>query len=253
MRRAPYRIPWGYREELRAQIAELMSEGMIRHSTSAWNSPALFVSRADRLVPRLCCDFRSLNVHTKKNASPLARIDELLLRLGKAKRFTKLDLKSGFHQIPLDEKSREYTAFSTPEGQYEWCVIPFGITNGPSTCVAIMSQIFERLEGIVAIYVDDLVIFSDNEERHIVDIETVLNNLKEFGLVLHPKKCEFNQIAVTFAGYHIKEGEISATHEQVDKLSSFPRPKTVRETDRKPLTHLQTQRSLNARHELVVR
>lgn len=229
---APYRIPWGYRQELRKQIKELLDKGLIRHSDSPWSAPALFVPKKDQLVPRLCCDFRHLNAVTRKNAHPLPRIDELLIKLRGGRIFSKIDLKSGFHQIPLTEECKEMTAFSTAEGHYEWTVLPFGVTNGPSTFVTVMNKVFEGMEGFVAVYIDDIAVFSATEEEHTRHLQAVFDRLRMYGLIAHPRKCSFAQTSITFAGYFVQNEEIRATHEHIDKLQTFPKPRTIKQLQR---------------------
>ena len=153
--------------ELRTQLTELIDQGFIRPSSSPWGAPVLFVTKKDGAM-RLCVDYRALNRLTVKNSYPLPRIDDILDQLSTAKYFTKIDLRSGYHQIRLDEESIPLTAFRTRYGHFEFQVLPFGLTNAPATFMSLMNEVFsEYLDIFVIVYLDDILVYSDTWEEHL--------------------------------------------------------------------------------------
>ncbi|GBG68144.1 hypothetical protein CBR_g2695 [Chara braunii] len=154
-----YRMSEEELEVLRAQLDDLLAKGWIRPSSSPYGAPILFVRKKNKDL-RLCIDYRKLNAQTVKNAGPLPRIDDLLERLGGAKYFSKLDLKSGYHQISIQPNDRYKTAFKTRYGHFEWVVMPFGLTNAPATFQAAMTNEFRAmLDRFVLVYLDDILRF----------------------------------------------------------------------------------------------
>ena len=143
---------------------------------SPWGAPVLFVTKKDESL-RLCVDYRSLNRFTVKNSYPLPRIDDILDQIGGAKYFTKIDLKQGYHQIRLDEESIPLTAFRTKFGHYEYAVLPFGLTNAPATFVSLMNDVMsDFLNSFVAVYLDDILIYSIAFEEYADHIKKVYRN-----------------------------------------------------------------------------
>ncbi|GBG60491.1 hypothetical protein CBR_g5665 [Chara braunii] len=144
---------------LRAQLDDLLEKGWIRPSSLPYGAPVLFVRKKNKDL-QLCIDYRKLNAQTIRNAGPLPRIDDLLERLGGAKFFSKLDLKSGYHQLDIRKEDRYKTAFKTRYGRFEWLVMPFGFTNAPSTFQAAMTTEFRHmLDRYVLIYLDDILVY----------------------------------------------------------------------------------------------
>ncbi|GBG69807.1 hypothetical protein CBR_g4636 [Chara braunii] len=155
-----YRMSEEEFEVLRAQLDDLLAKGWIRPSSSPYGAPFLFVRKKNKDL-RLCIDYRKLNAQTVKNAGPLPRLDDLLERLGGAKYFSKLDLKSGYHQISIRPNDRYKSAFKTRYGHFEWVVMPFGLTNAPTTFQAAMTNEFRAmLDRFVLVYLDDILYFS---------------------------------------------------------------------------------------------
>ncbi|GBG59639.1 hypothetical protein CBR_g49903 [Chara braunii] len=155
-----YRMSEEELEVLRTQLDDLLDKGWIRPSCSPYGAPVLFVRKENKDL-RLCIDYRKFNAQTVKNAGPLPRIDDLLERLGGATYFSKLDLKSGYHQIEIQPQDRYMTAFKTRYGHFEWVVMPFGLTNAPATFQATMTTKFrDLLDHSVLIYLDDILVYS---------------------------------------------------------------------------------------------
>ena len=161
----PYRLSPKEHEELQAQLDDLLAQGHIRPSTSPYGAPVLFVPKKDGRW-RMCVDYRALNRQTIRDRYLLPRIDDLLDRLGKARHFTTLDLASGYHQIAVKESDIPKTAFRTQRGQFEFIVMPFGVTNAPATFQRMMNSLFkEELDDFILVYLDDILIFSRTLQR----------------------------------------------------------------------------------------
>ena len=185
----------------------MQEDGVIQPSNSPWASAIVLVRKRNGKL-RICVDYRHLNSVTKPDAYPLPRIDYLLDQLGSAKYFTTLDLVSGYWQILVADDSIEKTAFTTPQGLFEFRVMPFGLTNAPAVFQRLMSRVLNGLNppggpDFVAIYIDDVLIFSWTLEDHLRHIEQVLDRLQSTGLKLQPTKCHFMCEQVEYLGHLI--------------------------------------------------
>ncbi|GBG71926.1 hypothetical protein CBR_g10862 [Chara braunii] len=185
---------------LRAQLDDLLAKGWIRPSCSPYGAPVLFVRKKNKDL-RLCIDYRKLNVQTIKNVGPLPRIDDLLERLGGAKYFSKLDLKSGYHQIEIQPRDRYKTAFKTRYGHFEWIVMPFGLTNAPTTFqAAMMTEFRDLLDHTLLIYLDDILVYSRTLDEH---LRAVLERLRIAKYMANRDKCEFAQQELEYLGHYV--------------------------------------------------
>ncbi|KAG7559449.1 Integrase catalytic core [Arabidopsis thaliana x Arabidopsis arenosa] len=181
--KAPYRMAPAEMAELKKQLEELLGKSFIRPSSSPWGAPVLFVKKKDGSF-RLCIDYRRLNRGTVKNKYPLPRIDELLDLLRGATWFSKIDLASVYHQIPIDEAVVRKTAFWTRYGHYEFVVMPFGLTNAPALFMRLMNGVFsEYLDEFVIIFIDDILVYSKSSKEHEVHLRVILKKLREQKLV----------------------------------------------------------------------
>lgn len=179
---------------------------------------------------RMCIDYRALNKVTIKNSSPLPRIDECLDRLQGASWFTTLDLKSGYHQIKIKESDVPKTAFNTRYGKFHWCVLPMGLSNSPPTFQAWMNELLgDCLDKYALVYLDDVCIFSKNEEEHKEHVKAVLDRLKNANLVVNSSKCHFAQRKLVFLGYEISSSGISPSSDKVEAVSNWPKPENVQQ------------------------
>jgi hypothetical protein len=152
--------------ELKDQIKELLEKGFIRPSSSPWGAPVIFVSKKNG-TQRLCVDYRALNEVIVKNKHPLPRIDDLLDQLCGACVFSKIDLRSGYHQLKIREYDIPKTAFVPRYGLYEYTVISFGLTNAPAYFMYLMNKVFmEYLDKFVVVFIDDILVYSRSEEEH---------------------------------------------------------------------------------------
>nr|ABA96440.2 retrotransposon protein, putative, Ty3-gypsy subclass [Oryza sativa Japonica Group] len=180
----PYRMAANELAEVKKQVDEQLQKGYIRPSTSPWGAPIIFVEKKDK-TKRMCVDYRALNEVTIKNKYPLPRIDDLFEfdQLKGAKVFSKIDLRSGYHQLRIREEDIPKTAFTTRYGLYECTVMSFGLTNAPAFFMNLMNKVFmEFLDKFVVVFIDDILIYSKSEEEHEQHLRLVLKKLKEHQL-----------------------------------------------------------------------
>nr|GFC88639.1 putative reverse transcriptase domain-containing protein [Tanacetum cinerariifolium] len=172
--KAPYRMAPVELKELKDQLQELLERGFIRPSVSPWGAPVLFVKKKDGSM-RLCIDYRELNKITIRHCYPLPRIDDLFDQLQGAMHFSKIDLRSGYHQLRVKEQDISKTAFRTRYGHYIFLVMPFGLINALAIFMDLMNQIFhEFLDKLVIVFIDDILVFSKSKEEHEDHLRTVL-------------------------------------------------------------------------------
>jgi hypothetical protein len=187
----PYRMPPKELAELKNQLQVLLDKGYIRPSSSPWGCPALFVKKKYGSL-RLCVDYRLLNAVTIKNKYPLPRIDILFDQLAGARVFSKIDLRSGYHQIKIRPCDIPKAAFSTRYGLYEFLVMSFGLTNAPAYFMFLMNSVFmTELDKFVVVFLDDILIYSKNEKEHAKHLRVVLQCLRDQKLYAKFSKCEF--------------------------------------------------------------
>jgi hypothetical protein len=209
-------------EELKKQLNDLLNHGFIRPSTSPYGSPVLFTKKKDGEL-RMCVDYRALNKQTVQNKYPLPRIDQLMDQLQDATIFSKLDLRSGYHQIRIEEDDIHKTAFRTRYGLYEFLVLPFGLTNAPATFMRLMNDIFrDELDSCVIIYLDDILIFSKDPQQHIVDLEKILAKLRAEKLYAKLSKCEFYKNELKFLGHVVSADGIKADPDKIRSIIEWP-------------------------------
>ena len=216
---------------MKAKLDELSAEGKIRRSTSAYGAPAFMIEQGGK--QRMVTNFVKLNEQTVTNATSLPHIDELIARLGKAKVFSKLDLTSGFHQVRMREEDIEKTGFTTPFGHYEWVVMPFGEKNAPATFVQLLNQLVlvDLVHDFIIVFVDDILVFSEDEDQHIEHVKAVLDRLADHELFINPDKCTWMVDEVDFLGYHLRAGEgaveLMIQENKVRAVTDWPVPKTI--------------------------
>ncbi|GBG68999.1 hypothetical protein CBR_g3698 [Chara braunii] len=216
-------------DELRRQLKELTEKGWIRPSTSPYGSPVLFVPKKGGTL-RMCIDYRGLNAITVKNTEPLPRIDDLLDRVQGCKYYSKIDLKSGYHQIAIRPEDQHKTAFLTRYGLYEFVVMPFGLCNAPGTFQHAMNRIFhDHLDKFVVVYLDDILIFSKSVEEHAKHVETVLSLLRQHKYKVNLEKCEFGRTKILYLGHEVSAEGIRPEDAKVASIRDWPRPQTVTE------------------------
>nr|AAD37020.1 putative retroelement pol polyprotein [Arabidopsis thaliana] len=227
--KAPYRMAPAEMAELKKQLEELLAKGFIRPSSSPWGAPVLFVKKKDGSF-RLCIDYRGLNKVTVKNKYPLPRIDELMDQLGGAQWFSKIDLASGYHQIPIEPTDVRKTAFRTRYGHFEFVVMPFGLTNAPAAFMKMMNGVFrDFLDEFVIIFIDDILVHSKSWEAHQEHLRAVLERLREHELFAKLSKFSFWQRSVGFLGHVISDQGVSVDPEKIRSIKEWPRPRNATE------------------------
>ncbi|GKA79246.1 putative reverse transcriptase domain-containing protein [Tanacetum coccineum] len=189
--RTPYRLAPSEMQELSNQLQELADRGFIRPSTSPWGAPVLFVKKKDGSF-RMCIDYRELNKLTIKNRYPLPRIDDLFDQLQGSSVYSKIDLRSGYHQLRVRDEDIPKTAFRTRYGHYEFQVMPFGLTNAPVVFMDLMNRVCKPyLDKFVIVFIDDILIYSRNKEEHANHLRIILELLRKEKLYAKFSKCEF--------------------------------------------------------------
>ena len=179
---------------------------------------------------RLCIDYRALNKITVWNRYPIPRIDDLLDQLRGAKYFSKIDLKSGYHQVPIEPSDVWKTAFKAKEGLFEWLVMPFGLTNAPATFMRMMDDILRPFtNSFVVVYLDDILIFSQTWEEHLHHIRQVLQTLRQHKLCANLEKCSFGMTQVQYLGYIIDEKGVHVDPSKIQVIRDWPAPTTLTE------------------------
>lgn len=220
-----YRTPHSSKTEINKQVQNLLVNDLIEPAMSNYNSPIILVPKKGNTKWRLCIDYRRLNKKLIADKFPLPRIDEILENLGKAKFFSVLDLYSGFHQIPLNIDSRDYTAFSTENGSYRWKVLPFGLNIAPNSFSRMMNIAFSGLPASQCfIYIDDIIVIGSSERHHIKNLTLVFDTCKKFNLKLNPEKCIFFKPEVIFLGHVCTQNGILPDPSKYHAIKTCPTP-----------------------------
>ena len=223
------RFPLHKREEVRRLLKDMLSKDIVEPSHSPWASPIVLVTKKNGKT-RFCVDYRKLNAVTRKDAYPLPRIDDTLDTLGGSKLFSTLDLISGYWQVELSPEDKEKTAFCTPEGHFEFKVLPFGLCNAPATFQRLMDLVLAGLQwSSCLVYLDDVIVVGRNFDEHLKNLQAVLQRLRETGLKLQPAKCALLQSKVCYLGHIISENGVSTDPAKTDTVQKWPTPTSPKE------------------------
>ncbi len=221
VRVSPCRLPHAYREEVQSELREMLDAGIIELSKSEWAFPIVMVKKKDSGL-RLCVDYRCLNSVTTVDAYSMPRIDDLIDRLGQAQYITTLDLSRGYWKVPVAEKDRPKTAFTTSMGLFQFRVMPFGLSGAPATFQRMMDTLLQGTESFAAAYLDNLVIYSSSWKEH-------CHHLREHGLTAKPAKCQFGMHQCVYLGHVVGGGQVKPEVGKLTAVMAFPVPSTKKQ------------------------
>jgi hypothetical protein len=224
-----YSLSQSETQALREFLEENLRIGFIRPSISAHGAPILFVKKKDGSL-RLCVDYRGLNKLTKKDRYPLPLISDLLDAPGKARIYTKIDLRHAYHLVRIAEGDEPKTTFRTRYGSFEWRVMPFGLSNAPAAFQRFMNDTFsDMIDVCVVVYLDDILIYSADTASHRKQVKEVLRRLRKAGLYARADKCEFHAESVEYLGYILSPDGLSMAQDKVQTIRDWPEPRKVKD------------------------
>ena len=227
-----YRLPLLKRKIVEEELDKMLAAGVIRPSQSPWASPITLVAKRDGST-RFCVDFRKVNASTVKDAYPLPMIQDIFDTMQGATIFTTLDLRSGYWQVDMDPRDIHKTAFTTHRGLFEWCRLPFGLTNAPSQFQRLMNKILHKLIGRTClVYLDDIVVFSKTKQEHQQHVAEILDVINDAGMTLKRQKCFFGQEEVNLLGYVVSAKGIAAQEDKLSAIKNMAPPTDVKAVQR---------------------
>jgi hypothetical protein len=225
--RRSYQMPPNELVELKTQLQDLLEKGFIRPSSSPWGCLAIFVKKKDQTL-QMCVDYRPLNEVKIKNKYPLSQIDILFNQLIRSWVFSKIDLRSGYHQICIRPEDIPKTTFTTRYGLFEYLLMSFGLTNAPAHFTYLMNSVFmPELDKFVVVFIDDILIYSKNEEEHAQHLRIVLTRLREHQLYAKFSKCAFWLKEIQFLGHVLSANGIAVDPSKVKDILEWKPPTTV--------------------------
>jgi hypothetical protein len=214
---------------LKEQLHNLLDKGFIQPSASPWGASVLFVKKKDGSMG-LCIDYREMNKVTIRNKYPLPQIDDLFDQLRGSQVFSKIDLRSGYHQLRVKKEDIPKTAFRTRYGHFEFLVMPFGLTNAPTVFMDLMNRVFhEYLDSFVIVFIDDILVYSKIQEEHEEHLRIVLQILRDRELFAIFKKCEFWMDRVVFLRHVISRDGITVDPSKIEAMVNWARLTNVSE------------------------
>ncbi|UYV74416.1 hypothetical protein LAZ67_11003491, partial [Cordylochernes scorpioides] len=229
IKQRPYRVSPVERRAIQSEVDKMIKMGIVQPSESPWSSPVVLVKKKDGSW-RFCVDYRKLNKVTKKDVYPLPRNDDVLDSLTGAKFFSSMDLRTGYWQIEIDEEDREKTAFITPDGLYEFRVMPFGLCNAPATFERMMDKLLAGLKWTICLcYLDDIIVYATSFKEHIERLGKVLRCIQQAGLCINHEKCRFGSREIKVLGHLVTESGIRPDPDKIEAITNFPTPKTTTE------------------------
>jgi hypothetical protein len=225
----PYRYPHSQKSQIESMVHDMLQEGIIQPSTSHFSSPVLLIRKKDGSW-RFCTDYRALNSITVKDGFPIPTVDELLDELFGATHFSKLDLRSGYHQIRVKPEDVHKTAFRTHQGLYEWLVMPFGLTNAPASFQSLMNTVFkQQLRKSVLVFFDDILVFSPSWSSNLLHLVEVLLLLRQHCLFAKLSKCSFGNSKVEYLGHVVSGSGVEMDQSKIQAIIDWPYPKNLKQ------------------------
>ena len=223
----PYRMNPIKMKHLRDEIAYMLEHDIIEPSDSEWSSPCILVPKPDGSF-RFCTDYRKVNSVTRSDSFPIPRIDDCIDKIGNAKFVTKFDLLKGYWEIPLTARAKRVSAFVTPDGLYQYKVMPFGMKNAPATFQRLVNSLTTNLDNC-EVYIDDIIVYSNSWEEHLHQIQALFDRLTEANLTVNLVKSEIAQAHVIFLGHVVGQGQVRPIQAKVEAIEKFPVPTTKKQ------------------------
>ena len=224
--KAPYRVNPEETKEIQRQVKHLIDHGHVRESLSPYAVPVILVPKRDGSF-RMCSDCRPINAITVRYRYPIPRLDDMLDELSGATTFSKIDLKSGYYQIRIQEGDEWKTAFKTKFGLYEWLVMPMGLSEAPGTFMRLMNHVFRPYIGIfVVVYFDDILVFSKSIKEHVTHVRTVLQTLRKERLYGNMEKCLFGVDKLVFLGFVVSSKGVHVDESKINAIKTWPNQPT---------------------------
>ena len=229
VRTKQYPLPHSQIEVIKAEVETMLGMGVIERANSPYNSPIVLVKKKDGTI-RFCVDFRKLNQKVIFDAEPMPDVEYLFSKLAKAKYLSKLDLAKGYWQVPMSDSDKAKTAFTTPAGQFQWRVMPFGLKTAGAIFSRMMRNLLEPLHlPEVSNFMDDVMIGSETRQRHIQCIAILFCRLREVQLAARPKKCYLGFKQLEYLGHTVGNGQIRPEEDKMQRIRDAPRPQTKRQ------------------------
>ncbi|XP_071845114.1 uncharacterized protein [Apostichopus japonicus] len=223
----PYRMNPVKSKHLRDEIQYMLKHDIIEPSDSEWSSPCILVPKPDGSF-RFCTDYRKVNTVTRTDSYPIPRVDDCIDRIGNARFVTKFDLLKGYWEIPLTDRAKRVSAFVTPDGLFQYKVMPFGMKNAPATFQRLLNNITASLENC-EVYIDDIIVYSNSWYEHVTRIRSLFEKLTEANLTVNLVKSEIAHANVIFLGHVVGQGEVKPVKAKVEAIDKYPVPATKKQ------------------------
>ena len=225
----PYPVPFTQRDVVKEEVEAMLKMDVIEPSVSPYASPIVLVKKKDGRI-RFCVDYRKLNKSVVFDVEPMPDVEYLFAKLGESRVLSKVDLAKGYWQIPIPPEDRPKTAFQTPQGTFQWKVMPFGLCTSGAVFTRMMRKLLLPLGcGAIDNFIDDILVATKSKEEHLQVLRQLFDRLKECKLTARPSKCEFGGTEVEYLGHMIGKGEISPTPSKMEKIQNAARPRTQKE------------------------